>query len=136
MTETVCRRRVLAAGAGIAATPVLAACGGGGSAPTPAKPPEAGTVLARTDDIAVGGYAVFPDERIVVTQPEQGDFRAFTAVCTHQGCVVSPGFDGVIGCDCHGSRFSLEDGSPVDGPADRPLGEVAIKVARDRITVA
>jgi nitrite reductase/ring-hydroxylating ferredoxin subunit len=48
-----------------------------------------GQVLAQSSDIPEGGGAIFPDEEIVVTQPEPGEFKAFTAVCTHQKCLVT-----------------------------------------------
>ena len=57
------------------------------------------------------------DDKLVVTQPTEGEFKGFTAVCTHQGCTVGRVEDGEIRCPCHGSRFSAEDGSVVGGPA-------------------
>jgi nitrite reductase/ring-hydroxylating ferredoxin subunit len=48
-----------------------------------------GQVLAQASEIPEGGGAIFPDEEIVVTQPEPGEFKAFTAVCTHQKCLVT-----------------------------------------------
>jgi Rieske Fe-S protein len=35
---------------------------------------------------------------------------------------------GTIDCPCHGSKFSIKDGSVVKGPATAPLALVAIKV--------
>ncbi len=64
----------------------------------------------------------------MVTQPEAGSFKAFTAVCTHQGCIVSTVSGGTINCPCHGSKFSIKDGSVVNGPATQPLAAIAIKV--------
>lgn len=47
-----------------------------------------GAVVGTTSDVPEGGGAVFREQKVVVTQPESGDFKAFTAVCTHQGCLV------------------------------------------------
>ena len=64
----------------------------------------------------------------MITQPRAGSFKAFTAVCTHQGCTVSSVSGGTINCPCHGSRFSVSNGSVVQGPAPSPLAPVSIKV--------
>jgi Rieske Fe-S protein len=84
----------------------------------------------------VGGGRVFADEQVVVTQPSEGEFKAFTTTCTHQGCQVESVSDGHINCPCHGSRFSIEDGSPDEGPASSPLEEVSISVEGDSIVLA
>ncbi|WP_433429726.1 Rieske (2Fe-2S) protein [Nonomuraea sp. CA-141351] len=122
----------------------LTACGGstdttqpassGSSAPQSNAP--AGGALAKTADIPVGGGTVFKDQKIVVTQPTSGEFKAFSAVCTHNGCTVGNVSDGVIVCPCHGSKFAIADGSVKDGPADKPLPAQQIKVEGDQITLA
>jgi Rieske Fe-S protein len=89
-----------------------------------AQPPS----LARASDVPVGGGTILTDKKIVITQPRAGSFKAFTAVCTHQGCTVSSVSGGTINCPCHGSRFSLTNGSVVQGPAPSPLAPVSIKV--------
>jgi Rieske Fe-S protein len=71
-----------------------------------------------------------------VTQPEQGTFKAFSAVCTHQNCLVSQVRDGTIDCACHGSRFSITDGSVEQGPATRPLPEERIAVEGNSVRLA
>ncbi len=81
----------------------------------------------------VGGCFVVSAAKIVLTQPTEGDFKAFTAVCTHQGCLVETSTDGEIPCPCHGSRFSLDDGSPQSGPATAALAPVEITVDGDSI---
>ena len=53
----------------------------------------------------------------MVTQPTRGRVQGFTAVCTHQGCLVSSVSDGTINCACHGSKYSIEDGDVESGPA-------------------
>jgi Rieske Fe-S protein len=72
----------------------------------------------------------------VVVQPAEGEFKAFSSICTHQGCPVSKVEGEEIQCVCHGSVFSTADGSVVNGPATAPLEEVAISVDGDEITHA
>jgi Rieske Fe-S protein len=92
-----------------------------GSAPVAAA-------LATTSEVPEGGGKIIDGKNIVITQPQAGSFKAFTAVCTHQGCIVNSVADGTIDCPCHGSKFSIKDGSVVNGPASSPLAPVAIKV--------
>jgi Rieske Fe-S protein len=143
-------RRTLAGVATVGlALPVLAACSGDGSAavatdPTDptgstATPTESSSgstdAFAQTSDIEVGGGTIYADDQVVITQPTQGDFKCFSAVCTHQGCIVSSVSDGEIHCACHGSAFSIADGSVVNGPATQPLTAEAISVEGDAITL-
>ncbi|WP_030212704.1 Rieske (2Fe-2S) protein [Streptomyces bikiniensis] len=103
---------------------------------TPEAPEEDGEALARTSEIPVGGGTVFREEKVVVTQPTAGEFKAFSAVCTHQGCLVDKVADGTIDCPCHGSKFRVADGSVVTGPATRPLPAEQIIVSGETITLA
>ncbi|MFE7902474.1 Rieske (2Fe-2S) protein [Streptomyces sp. NPDC057424] len=122
MTHETTRRTVLLATGATGAAALVAACGGGGddsgSASTSAT---AGQALADTDEIPVGGGKIFKDEKVVVTQPEQGQFKAFSAICTHQRCTLASVSDGTINCPCHGSKFRIADGAVAHGPATRPL---------------
>jgi Rieske Fe-S protein len=88
----------------------------------------AAAALATTAEVPEGGGKIIDGKNIVVTQPQAGSFKAFTAVCTHQGCIVNSVADGTIDCPCHGSKFSIKDGSVVNGPATSPLAPVTIKV--------
>ncbi|QYJ04961.1 Rieske (2Fe-2S) protein [Nocardioides panacisoli] len=103
--------------------------GGGGSA-------EAGTVLTPTGDVPVGGGVVLSDEQVVITQPTEGEFKAFTAVCTHSQCIVSTPADGSIPCNCHQSSYDAATGEVTGGPAPEALAEVAIEVRGDEIVTA
>ena len=85
-------------------------------------------LLATTADIPVGGGKIFSAEVVVMTQPTAGQFKAFSPICTHQDRTVSTIGGGMIICPCHGSRFSIEDGSVKAGRATKPLPTRNIKV--------
>ena len=95
-----------------------------------------GAVLGKAADVPVGGGVVLPDQSVVVTQPTAGTFKAFSAVCTHQGCVLADVANGTINCPCHGSKFNIADGSVANGPARTPLPPRSISVNGDEITLA
>jgi Rieske Fe-S protein len=92
--------------------------------------------LASTGDIPVGGGKIFSAEKVVVTQPSAGTFKAYDTTCTHAGCAVTKISGGTINCPCHGAKFNVQDGSVAGGPAPSPLQEVAIKVDGDNIQLA
>jgi Rieske Fe-S protein len=139
-------RRAVLASACAACTAALAGCARYGTssglagAPAPATPASsapgaassagatASAALASTTDIPVGGGKVLTAAKIVITQPTAGSFHAFTAICTHQGCIVNSVSGGTIDCPCHGSKYSALTGSVVNGPATLPLAAVSIKV--------
>ncbi|GGN04677.1 Rieske Fe-S protein [Actinoplanes campanulatus] len=157
---TASSRRVVLMGAGaVGATAVLSACGTGtsgtnpngtdfGDNPVPAGSADAGdggdaggntgggsgNVLVATSKVAVGSGVIL--DEVVVTQPTEGTYKAFSNVCTHQGCKVSVIKDGSIICKCHNSLFSIEDGAPTSGPAGQPLAAVAIDVDGDNVVTA
>ncbi len=142
------RRQVLVTGGVVAAAAaVTAACGssGGGTASgqtsagaagDPASSPAAGggTTVAEAD-VPVGGGTILSSQKVVVTQPAAGQFKAFTAVCTHMGCTVASVSNGTINCPCHGSQYSIKDGSVVGGPAPAPLAPVPFTVSGTTITL-
>ncbi|MGW6896719.1 Rieske (2Fe-2S) protein [Streptomyces sp. NBC_01727] len=105
---------------------------GAGKASAAGSAPQ-GEVLAKTSDIPVGGGKVFEEQEVVVTQPEQGEFKGFSAICTHKGCTVVAVSDGTINCPCHGSRYRITDAAVVAGPAPRPLAAEPITVTGDTI---
>ncbi|GAA4717293.1 Rieske (2Fe-2S) protein [Nocardioides conyzicola] len=135
--DGITRRTTLTGAAALGVgVPLLAACGGDSGGGTASEAPAAGAELGSTSEVPVGGGKVFGDQKIVVTQPTEGDFKAFSAVCTHQSCLVSQVADGTIDCLCHGSKFSDQDGSVVNGPATSALSEVTIAVDGDTISTA
>lgn len=117
--------------------------GGSGSAAPSSAPPapgaaasstvsasaagNAGQALVAASGVPVGGGVVLKDQRVVVTQPAAGQFNAFSAICTHQNCPVANVQDGTINCTCHGSKFSITDGSVKSPPAQQPLARIQVR---------
>lgn len=156
------RRAVLRAaglgGSGAVAAAALAACGsssssgsagGSASSATESASSSAGSSAAGTS--AAGGSAakatvaaskvpegggVILDAKYVVTQPSSGSYKAFTAICTHQQCPVTKVEDGVIKCPCHGSEFSIDDGSVKHGPATKALSSYTATVSGSNVEVS
>src|SRR3954453_15380098 len=155
--NTMSRRTVLrgaaVGGAVVAGGSVLSACGGDTTTADPssstpaASPTESGPtagansgggsggaeILTTTGDVPVDGGVVLDTDKVVITPPKANDFKGFSAVCTHLGCLVNDVSGGTINCPCHGSQYSIEDGSVVSGPAPSPLPAVDIKVEGNNI---
>lgn len=152
MTASTTRRSVLAAAGAAGAAVTLAACGsedsgtvssgsgdGGGSKGKGkgSGPGNSGSgsgaakggALGKAADIPEGGGKVFKDQKVVVTRPRGAEYKAFSATCTHKGCLVNEVANGTINCPCHGSKFDIADGSVATGPATKglPLAEVTVK---------
>ncbi len=156
--EHAATRRAMLGCAGAACAAILAGCttynSNTSSNPAPSSAPPAGNgggngggsgngggnsggaALTPTSKVPVGGGEVLTGQKIVVTQPKAGTFAAFTAVCTHLGCLVDSVSGGTINCPCHGSKFSITNGSVVNGPATSPLAAVSIKVQGKNIVRA
>jgi Rieske Fe-S protein len=130
---SVSRRTVLAGAAAAGATAALAACGSDDPGQSTGTGDGAPVTLA-TSEVPVGGGTI--KSNVVVTQPSAGEFKAFSAVCTHQGCLVASVQDSKINCFCHNSSFSAVDGSVVGGPATKPLVGRTVTVDGDNLTVS
>jgi nitrite reductase/ring-hydroxylating ferredoxin subunit len=148
---TLPRRKVLAAGGVVAVGGVLVGCGGGESAaPTVADETaeeaeiaeeigdeevaaDQGEQLVSVSDVPVEGGVVIDEPPVVVVQPSEGDIKAFSAVCPHQGCLMSSVEANEIFCPCHGSLFSAEDGAVLAGPANSGLPPVTVRVQDDAV---
>ncbi|RPF22018.1 Rieske (2Fe-2S) protein [Myceligenerans xiligouense] len=132
-------RRELLRGAGVASGALvggvaLVACSGGAEEPAGTSP---GAVVVPLADVPVGGAvsAQIDGQEVLVTQPVEGEVHAFSAICTHQGCTVTPG-DGDLACPCHGSRYALTDAAVLAGPAPEPLPEVTVVVEGDDVVTS
>lgn len=132
-------RRTFLSQVGLAAlavgTSALAGCGSP-SRTSPGAPPAANVLSIPASSIPVGGGKILDDANFVVTQPTAGEFRAFSKTCTHQGCPVSDIRGDVIHCDCHGSEFSIVDGSVTTGPAEKPLKAAKAELDGDQVKVS
>ena len=112
------------------AAPSSAAPSSTSSAPVPKGP----SVTAA--DVPVGSGVIMDEpNNYVVTQPAKGQYKAFTAICTHQQCRVTEMRGDKIYCGCHGSEFSISDGAALEGPADEPLEEFKTAVAGGKVMV-
>ena len=155
--DSLATRRGVLAGVGLVGLAgAITACGASGSSSSPAatNPATSGGgastatsaaasassaggaaagALTPTSAIPVGGGKIFDAQLVVVTQPSAGEFKAFSAVCTHMGCTVNQIADGRIDCPCHGSEYSIKTGAVLAGPAPRPLPAKTIKISGDSI---
>lgn len=126
------RRGLFGAAGTVAAVGAVSACGG---EPPPPQEVRRGHVVGSTDDVPEGGGAVFSHSKLVVTQPEEGEFKAFSAACTHGGCTVQEVQDELIHCLCHGSKFDYTSGEPVQGPAKDPLEAFTVTIEGNDIVL-
>jgi len=110
--------------------------GGGMQSDKPKKAAKlTGTVLGAASEIPVGGGKIYTTAKVVVTQPARGQYRAFSAVCTHVGCIMSEVANGTIDCPCHGSEFTITTGAVVTGPAPAPLPRKQIKIVNGQVVL-
>lgn len=128
-------------GTGFAASPLLAACGksveaeSGGGMPLNGGP-EVGEMeaIAEASEVEQGTALPFTDtvsgEQAVLLRLEDGRIAAYSAICTHQGCIVAyDAEEGTLECPCHDSIFDPENGAEVlKGPALKPLPQIPVKV--------
>ncbi|MFE6777337.1 Rieske (2Fe-2S) protein [Streptomyces sp. NPDC057702] len=121
--RTVLRGAALAGAAGLG----VAACSAGAARPGPATP-TAPVDLGSPDAVPVGEAKLYRDDRLLVSQPAKGEFRAFSAVCTHSGCTLRKIEDGEAECPCHHSKFDPATGKVLDGPAGAPLPAVPVRL--------
>jgi Rieske Fe-S protein len=124
------RRAVLATGmAGLALT--AAGCTAYGKE----EPPGEGVdvELGPASEVPEGGSKIYPEAKVIVSQPAVGRYLAFSAVCTHQGCTVNRLEETEAVCPCHGSRFKAADGTVATGPATEPLAPAAVRLVGDKL---
>jgi nitrite reductase/ring-hydroxylating ferredoxin subunit len=95
-------------------------------------------LLGLTSEVAVGSGTKFPVDSmltVLVTQPKAGVYKAFSATCTHAGCIVNGVEESQIACGCHGARFDMDSGMAVAGPAKTALGKISVEIRGEEIWV-
>jgi len=132
-----------ALGIGVVGAGALTGCGSGGGGDTGGAGGAGGggataaPITVPVSSVPVGGGTILSDKLVVVTQPTAGQFKAFSARCTHQGCPVTRVENGKISCPCHDSQFDITTGAPTpESPAKSPLNAKTATVSGDTITVA
>jgi Rieske Fe-S protein len=123
-------------GIGLVGGATLGGCGGGSGTAAPTASAGSAKDAIRVADIPVGGGKVFPAIKVVVTQPKAGEFKAFSATCTHMGCLVASVANGTINCPCHGSTYDMTTGLVKGGPAPAPLPSKTATVSGGSITIS
>jgi Rieske Fe-S protein len=108
---------------------------------TPVGTPEASVSTAvvgqlRDFPLNSGKVVRFGQRPAIVVRMAGGQFRAFSAVCTHLGCTVQYRNDlELVWCPCHNGRFDL-NGRNVAGPPPRPLEAFEVAVHGDEVVVS
>jgi Rieske Fe-S protein len=100
------------------------------------NPSSSGHLLAEVSQVPIGGGIVLEANKVVLSRSPSGQVNGFSAVCTHQGCLVSAVHNGQIICPCHGSRFNAQTGAVVNGPASVPLPSVPVVVRNGGVYTA
>ena len=106
----------------------------GSGAQTAAAAASSGSHTVATSKVPVESGYIDTTNAVVVTQPSAGEYKAFTAVCTHMQCIVGSVSNNVIQCPCHGSQYSAKDGSVIQGPATQALAAKTLTVKGTEIT--
>jgi cytochrome b6-f complex iron-sulfur subunit len=76
----------------------------------------------------------FGDATVVISY--KGELRAFSAICTHLGCIVQWMKDeGIFLCPCHGGKFD-PNGNVISGPPPKPLLKYGVKVEDNKIELS
>ena len=94
--------------------------------------------VGSVNDFPVGQGKVVPvnDRPVIIVNLEQGGLRAYSAICTHLGCIVE--WDNsrqFILCPCHDGRFNALNGAIISGPQPAPLPELELTVENDTVFV-
>ncbi len=133
------RRDFLTVSAHTLALALLASCSSDGDGVT--EPPDGNggdgieisgnTITVRLSGFplltSIPGFLFISQSKTVVIHIAQNDYRAFTSICTHEGCDVNAFTGTTINCPCHGSQYDA-DGKVVTGPAPSALTQFPVSL--------
>ncbi|MFA5833572.1 MAG: ubiquinol-cytochrome c reductase iron-sulfur subunit [Bacteroidota bacterium] len=107
------------------------------------KPPKQAEVVVKSvkagkiKDFAndTGTIIKFGTKPVLLVRNTKGEFKAFSATCTHLDCTVQYRNDfGLIWCACHNGKYDL-NGRNVSGPPPRPLDVYDVALQGDDVLV-
>ena len=82
-----------------------------------------------------GKIIKFGNKPVIVVRKKNGDYVAFSAVCTHLDCIVQFRKDyNQIYCACHNGRYDL-NGRVASGPPPAPLQKYAVTIKDNEVIV-
>ena len=89
------------------------------------------TAIAHAEEVPIGGVKLFPyptpQDQCILLRTGTNSFVAYSQKCTHLSCAVFySSAANRLECPCHNGAFSIQDGSPVQGPPRRPLPRITI----------
>ncbi|HWP36205.1 MAG TPA: ubiquinol-cytochrome c reductase iron-sulfur subunit [Gemmatimonadales bacterium] len=107
-------------------------------------PPAAGesaaasvTLPLKPEEIAANSGQIFKfgNRAGLLIRTPGGELRAFSATCTHLGCIVQYRADlSQIWCACHNGHFDL-NGINVEGPPPKPLEQYQVNVRGEQVVI-
>ncbi|MCX3058783.1 Rieske (2Fe-2S) protein [Streptomyces beihaiensis] len=130
--RTALRGAAVAGTAGLGLTACTAGSGGSGAGAAPTGPVD----LGEAAEVPEGGAKLYRDEHVVVSRTRDGQYRAFSTICTHAGCPIGMLKGTELTCNCHGSKFDATTGKVLHSPATVPLTELSVKVEGGKIIAA
>ncbi len=100
----------------------LAACG--------SNPPKD----VESTDVPVGSAVILGS--VIIAQPTEGEFIAYSSACPHQGNFITEVDGGTVICTKHNSVFAIADGAVVSGPAQSGLRDANLTQEGDTLSAS
>jgi cytochrome b6-f complex iron-sulfur subunit len=108
------------------------------SPPKVGEPATSSVVAARVSDLKNNSGLIFKfgSKPGILIRTRDGEFRAFSALCTHLDCTVQYKKEtSQIWCACHNGTYDLS-GKNVSGPPPKPLESYKVNIRGDEVVVS